>query len=245
MREAAAPVLRREEAGRGENRADRNGNRSRLLCRGCESILARGCGARTAQGLPNGVRSDGNLHTTDCGASLGGPVPGENPSGHGESILRAARPSTHRGGAAWSVPGVALTPAPRRRRSRRTTTPVRRMAARGQGPRHERAHRSTRLVRPDSPRLTSARTPHPAPAGLPARRGERRPVASLRRPAGRTALLSAVRGRGESCHGGPTSSYLPELGLPHDADVAGSFAEPVSGPTGSLAAPPKRRCHAR
>ncbi|MFC8245706.1 DUF5994 family protein [Streptomyces chartreusis] len=37
-------------------------------------------------------------------------------------------------------------PAPRRRRSRRTTTPVRRTAARGQGPRHERGHRSRASV---------------------------------------------------------------------------------------------------
>jgi hypothetical protein len=106
--------------------------------------------------------------------------------GHGESTGRA-RPSTRRGGVAWNGPGVARTPAPRRRRSRRTTTPARRTAARGQGPRHERAHRSTRLVRADTTFFFSARPSHPASADLSARPRERRLVAPLRRSSGRTA----------------------------------------------------------
>ncbi|GAA3799173.1 hypothetical protein GCM10022403_036410 [Streptomyces coacervatus] len=40
--------------------ADRAGNESRLLCKGCESVLARGSGAQAADGLPNGVRSERN-----------------------------------------------------------------------------------------------------------------------------------------------------------------------------------------
>ncbi|WP_412566550.1 DUF5994 family protein [Streptomyces chartreusis] len=81
-----------------------------------------------------------------------------------QSFGRPARPRT--GAEQRGVNQELSTPAPRRRRSRRTTTPVRRTAARGQGPRHGRAYRSTRLLRPDSPRLPSPRPSHPVPADL-------------------------------------------------------------------------------